>query len=97
MSTSFQFDNDIFKQKNFTFMCFGRKSCDHVKDMLTSYSIFVVQEKPTIPYIPEPVFVVIYRQENNGCLRLNIIHIHVPVTPYQEITFILIYMGMEYL
>lgn len=38
--------------------------------MFTSYSISVVQ-KNSIPYIPEPVFVVIYRQENNGCLGLN--------------------------
>lgn len=37
------------------------KSFDHVKDMFTLYSISVVQKKLVcIPYIPEPVFVVIY-------------------------------------
>lgn len=64
---------DIFIQKIYIYVFWKTKlrpCCDHVKDMFTSYSISVVQ-KNSIPYIPEPVFVVIYRQENNGCLGLN--------------------------
>lgn len=60
--------------KKFTYMCFGRQSCDHVVTMLKICLLhipFLLYKKNSIPYIPEPVFVVIYRQENNGCLGLN--------------------------